>query len=195
MKRRPRKPRVDDVIARLGLEPLPEEGGWFRQTYVSGETISELPQRYGGDRSLYTVIYYLITDRPGEFSSLHKLKTDEVWHFYFGDPARLLLLHPDGDGERIILGGDFLRGHRIQHCVPREVWQGCSLLPGGEYALFGTTMAPGFDPDDFTPGNREELIRRYPGFRGEIESLTNPAVPGDGGTGPGTAPPREGPAV
>ncbi len=169
-----RRPSIEQIISSLELRPLDAEGGWFRQTYVSGESLTGagLPGRFSGERALYTVIFYMVTNRPGEYSALHKLKTDEVWHFYCGDPVRLLVLHPGGSGESVVMGPEILGDHRLQYRVPRETWQGCSLLPGGEYALMGTTMAPGFDPADFTLGRREELVREYPAYRKEIETLS-----------------------
>jgi uncharacterized protein len=173
-------PASDEIIRHLGLEPLPLEGGWFRQSYVSGELCEKhcLPPRYGGDRPFGTVIYYLLTSETGSFSALHKLKTDEVWHFYFGDPAELLLLYPDGTGKAVLLGDNILAGEQPQVCVPRGVWQGCRSVPREQgtpaagYSLMGTSMAPGFHPDDFVLGGGKELVRRYPGFRKQIEALT-----------------------
>ncbi len=174
-------PTADEIIRHLGLEPLPREGGWFRQSYVSGELCEKhlLPPRYGGERPFGTVIYYLLTSETDSFSALHKLKTDEVWHFYFGDPAELLLLYPGGTGKTVLLGDAILSGERPQVCVPRGVWQGCRSVPPGAgpsaaagYSLMGTSMAPGFHPDDFVLGGRNDLVHRYPGFRKQIETLT-----------------------
>jgi hypothetical protein len=177
----PSFPERDELIRTLKLEPLPGEGGLFVQTYLSEETIPQgsLPRRYSGERRMGTVIYYMLTDGPDSFSALHKLETDEVWHFYLGDPAELLLLYPDGSGRRIVLGTDLLDGEHVQFRVPRGVWQGGRLLRrnagGGKkagYALMGTSMAPAFHPDDFTLGNRAELTAAYPDFAPFIADLT-----------------------
>lgn len=175
-------PDAEEIIRRLGLQPLPDEGGWYVQSYVSGEMCKKdvLPPRYSGDRPFGTVIYYLLTRAPDSFSALHRLQTDEVWHFYFGDPAEICLLSPDGSGKTEILGNDLLQGQQLQVCVPRGVWQGCRSIQteaGGSgeaagYSLMGTTMAPGFHPDDFQLGRREELISEYPGFKDLIAALT-----------------------
>jgi len=165
---------ADRIIQLLGLEPLPEEGGLFRQTYRSGEQIpaAALPSRYGGPRRFATAIYYLLTDAPDSFSALHRLKTDEVYHFYLGDPVEMLLLHPDGGSERPILGQDLAAGQQVQLVVPAGSWQGSRLMPGGRCALMGTTMAPGYEQDDFELGERERLLSGYPEQAELIRGLT-----------------------
>src|SRR3990170_7895847 len=107
---------ADQIIKLLGLEPLLEEGGLFRQTYRSAEQIpaSAMPPRYGAPRRFATAIYYLLTDDPDSFSALHRLKTDEGYHFYLGDPVEMLLLRPDGSGDRVVLGQDLAAGQRVQ---------------------------------------------------------------------------------
>src|SRR5262249_56808086 len=122
---------------------------------------------YGSDRRASTAIYYLLT--PGTFSALHRLQTDEVFHFYLGDPVRMLQLLPDGTGRTVVLGPDVLAGQHLQVMVPRGVWQGSLLEPGGEFALLGCTVAPGFEYVDYEHGDREGLIARYPQFAELIE--------------------------
>jgi hypothetical protein len=154
----------EEVIAALGLEPHPLEGGFFRETYRT-------PQKmHGQERPLATAIYYLIT--PAACSALHRLPTDELFHFYFGDPVRQVHLRPDGSGEVVTLGPDILAGHRPQVLVPGGVWQGACLADGGRLALLGTTMAPGFAYPDYQLGDRAELTRQYPAFADVIGRLT-----------------------
>lgn len=164
----------DQLIKMFNLDPLPIEGGLFFQTYLSPETISQqgLPDRYSTGKPFGTAIVYLLTDDPDSFSALHKLPTDEVYHFYLGDPVEMLQLHPDGSSERIILGQDLLGGQKVQHVVPRDIWQGSHLLPGGEFALLGTTMAPGYTDEDYVGGDPDELIAAYPDQETLIEQLT-----------------------
>jgi uncharacterized protein len=170
----------ETLIEQLGLQPLPVEGGYFRQTYVSDEAIAAgaLPPRYGRDKALSTAIYYLLTSEEDSFSALHRLPTEEVYHFYLGDPVEMLLLDPDAGAERVVLGPDLLGGQRVQHVVPRGVWQGSRLREGGRFALLGTTMAPGFDPLDYVHGDRGELVARYPEEADRIRRLTR-AAPAD----------------
>jgi predicted cupin superfamily sugar epimerase len=168
------RPDPKELIARLGLVPLPVEGGLFRQTYLADETLAAtaLPARYGRPKPLSTAIYYFLTADPDSFSALHRLPTEEVYHFYLGDPVEMLLLHPDGRSEEVRLGSDVLSGERVQFVVPRGVWQGSWLRAGGVFALLGTTMAPGFDPADYEGGDRQRLLDAYPGAAVLIRALT-----------------------
>lgn len=162
------------LIRLLGLRPLPMEGGYFRETWRSGLALEaeSLPRGYPGSRAAGTAIYYLLT--PDTFSALHSLPGDEVYHFYLGDPVELLILHPDGGSEVVILGPDLSAGMTVQQVVPGGHWQGSRLRAGGELALLGTTMAPGFDPEDFRLGRADELAAGYPGQADLIRSLLPP---------------------
>jgi predicted cupin superfamily sugar epimerase len=165
---------VEELIRLLRLEPLPVEGGYFRQTWSSDVLLpaSGLPARYASPRPAGTAIYYLLTSDPDSFSALHRLTTAEIYHFYLGDPVEMLLLHPHGDAQRIVLGPDLAAEQHVQYIVPRSVWQGSRVVRGGRFALLGTTMAPGFDPADFTLGSRDELIRQFPDEAALIRELT-----------------------
>jgi len=164
---------ADELIRLLQLKPHPREGGFFRETYRAAETITAaaLPERYGGARSHGTAIYYLLA--PATFSALHRLASDEVFHFYAGDPVRMLQLLPDGQGRAIVLGPDVTRGQQPQVLVPRGVWQGSVLELGGAYALLGCTVAPGFDYEDYESGRRDELLAAYPEFADLIRRLSH----------------------
>jgi predicted cupin superfamily sugar epimerase len=165
-------PTADELIALLGLRPHPREGGHFRETYRADEQLpaAALPARYGAPRSAGTAIYYLL--RPGTCSALHRLASDEIFHFYLGDPVRMLQLPPGQPGREVVLGPDLLRGQSPQVVVPRGVWQGSVLEPGGAFALLGCTVAPGFDYADYEHGSRAELLRQYPAFADLITRLT-----------------------
>jgi predicted cupin superfamily sugar epimerase len=110
---------ADKIIALLNLKPHPEEGGYFVETYRSSETLSEkaLPSRYKGVRSFGTAIYYLLT--PETFSTIHRLQSDEIFHFYLGDPVEMLQLWPDGSGRILILGTDIMNGMKPQAVIPK----------------------------------------------------------------------------
>lgn len=172
------RPNARQIIDLLGLRPLPAEGGMFAQGYCSAESIppQALPERYPPHpKPFSTAIYYLLTNDPDSFSALHRLPTDEIFHFYLGDPVETLLLFPDGSSQVVILGPDLLSGQKPQLIVPRGVWQGSHLRPGGEYALLGSTMAPGFTEDDYEGGERETLIKHYPHEAERIRRLTRDA--------------------
>ena len=155
----------------LGLVPHPVESGYFTETYRSAEHLpaSGLPSRYGAARAAGTAIYYLLT--PGTFSAMHRLASDEIFHFYLGDPVEMLQLAPDGGGRVVLLGTDLAAGMRPQILVPAGVWQGTKLIAGGRFALLGTTVSPGFDVADFELGRRETLAAAYPAFRERIAAL------------------------
>jgi len=164
--------RVSQIIKLLGLKPHPVEGGHFLETYRSEEMIpkASLPDRFKSGRNISTAIYYLLT--PQTFSAIHRLPTDEIFHFYLGDPVEMLQLYDDGTTQRHILGHDLLIGQKVQLTVPRMVWQGCRLIKGGEFALMGCTVAPGFDFRDYVPGLRTELAERFPHEKELIVQLT-----------------------
>lgn len=166
---------AQEVIDLLRLEPLPLEGGYYRETFRAPIVVPEegLPGDYYGDRNASTAIYFLIT--PEENSALHVLPSDEVFHFYRGDPVEMLRLYPDGVGSVARLGPDLAAGERPQVVAPGGVWQGCRLAGGGAWALLGCTVAPGFDFRDFhiaTPVDILDLVDRYPQHEEMIRDLS-----------------------
>jgi uncharacterized protein len=163
---------AEELIASLSLQPHPKEGGFFRETYRSVESCAKphLPPRYSSDRSFGTAIYYLLT--PSSISAMHRLASDEIFHFYLGDPVRMLQLGPGSQSRELTLGTDLNSGHQMQVVVPRGVWQGSLLAEGGRFALLGCTVAPGFDYADYEHGKRDELVAQYPAFAKLIEQLT-----------------------
>lgn len=160
---------LNQIIQKLRLAPLPGEGGYYRETYKSPETIDGLclPEAYTDAHALGTCIYYLIT--PESFSQLHKLPTEEIWHFYLGDAAEQIQISPQGEMNKIRLGNDLQSGCVPQVIVPRNTWQATKLLDGGKFALFGTTMSPGFAFADYIPGHKIQLQEAYPAIKDEIE--------------------------
>ncbi len=167
-----RMPTADQIIERLKLVPLTIEGGYYRETYRAELTVpaGALPNYYVGERTVSTAIYYLLT--PNTFSAIHIVKSDEVFHFYAGDAAEMLQLWPDGSAKVVIISNDLAAGHEPQHVVPAGVWQGCRLVRGGEWALMGCTVAPGFDYADFALGDRAQLIVSHPAHADMISALT-----------------------
>lgn len=163
------------LIDHFQMQRIPDEGPWFNVTYVSADLLpgTAVPARYHGKpHAAGSAIYCLLTRE--DFSALHRLQTDETWHFYGGSPLEMLLLFPDGHGETLTLGPDVLAGQRPQFTVPRGVWQGSA--PTGTdpaaYSFVGTQLAPAFDYGDFEAGYREELQKFYPPFAAQIARLT-----------------------
>ncbi len=169
------RPTAAEVIALLGLQHLPVEGGYYRETYRAALQIppEALPAGYDGARRALTAIYYLLT--PDTFSALHRLPSDEQFHFYAGDPVEMLQLHPDGRGEVLRIGVNFAAGERPQVGVSGGTWQGSRIAAGGEWALLGTTVSPGFEFADYQAGHRAALLRQYPQHAELIQALTRAA--------------------
>ncbi|MBN1124829.1 MAG: cupin domain-containing protein [Sedimentisphaerales bacterium] len=163
---------AEQIVTILGMMPLSMEGGFYVETYRSKEILPKnaLPHRYPSERNICTAILYLLT--ADSCSMMHRLRSDEIFHFYFGDPVEMLLLYPDGHDEVVVLGQDLNAGQRIQMIVPHGVWQGAVVIPLGKYALLGSTVSPGFEYEDFELGKREELTLNYPQQRNRIMGLT-----------------------
>lgn len=152
-----------EVARLLQLEPLDQEGGYFRRT---GESAMILP----GGRRAWSMIYSLIT--PEGFSALHRLTTDEIWFFHAGDTLESLRLRPNGGGKWVKLGLNLASDERLQDIVAAQVWQGTRLAPGGRWALASCVVAPEFVWSDFELGVREALAAAWPGFADGIRALT-----------------------
>lgn len=161
------KPLAPEEIARLlHLSPLAQEGGMFRRTWESKEEYR--------NHAMGSAIYFLLT--ANSFSHLHRLPSDEVYHFYLGDPVELTLLGPNGEVQTAVLGRDLLAGQVPQTVAPAGWWQGSRLLPGGQYALLGTTMSPGYADEDYEHGDAAVLKAQYPSAADIIDRLTGDAV-------------------
>ena len=167
-----KKRTAEELKKLLNLGPLSIEGGYFSETYRAGDTIPAgvFGSRYDGARQASTAIYYLL--EPGEFSEMHRVQSDEIFHFYYGDPVEMLQLWPDGSVKTVIIGTEFESGMRPQVVVPRGVWQGCRLAVAGTVALMGCTVSPGFEYADYESGKRKELIEGWPAAQRFIAELT-----------------------
>ena len=157
---------AEEIKALLKLEPHPIEGGWFRRTYTSAGTL-QLPR---GVRAPGTAIYYLL--EPATFSEMHVLDSDEIFHFYLGDPVEMLQLLPNGGSAVVTLGPDLAAGQYVQLVVPAGVWQGTRLIGDGKVALLGCTVTPGFDFADYRNAPAAELIAKWPNKAERIRALT-----------------------
>jgi len=184
-------PGAQALVEHFGMAGIPHEGAWFIQTHKSDELIEgALAERYDGPRYAYTAIYAIFT--VADFSAMHRLKTDEIWHFYGGTPSQILMLYPDGSGETKIWGPDVLAGQEPQILVPAGTWMGARPIgdPATAYSFGGNTLSPGFEYADYEPGYRDELIAAYPDFAKEITRLTRE----DSLTRPAGSPPPAAPA-
>jgi predicted cupin superfamily sugar epimerase len=163
MTRRPTVAELQELWQLTSL--MPQEDVLFAETYAAAET--------GQDgKPLCNAMVALMTASEDSFADMHRLPTDELWHFYLGDPIELLLLRQDGRDELVVLGTDVLNGQRVQTVVPHGTWMGARLRPGGEYGVYGNTMAPGFVPSDFERPDTDDLIARWPHRAELVRALT-----------------------
>lgn len=161
---------IDYWINHLGLLPHPE-GGFYKETYRASEKIlnTALPTRFDGDRNLSTAIYFLL--RSEDISVFHRIKSDELWHFYQGSTLLIYVFH-----ERELkihrLGSDLDKGDSLQVVIPANCWFAAHVEKPDSLALCGCTVAPGFDFRDFEMADRNTLVKEYPGYEKEIARLT-----------------------
>lgn len=167
-----RRPTAQEVIQKLDLKPLPDEGGYYRQTYKSDMEIPAKVFGFNSDsmRSISTAIYFLET--PDSFSALHRIKCDEVYHFYAGDPVEMIQIDDSGALSRFVLGSDILNNQSPQVVAPKGKWQASKLKAGGRWALMGTTVAPGFEFEDFELGKRTRMLQKFPQLSRYVRSYT-----------------------
>lgn len=152
---------AEEIIQQLALTPHPE-GGFYKEVYRSAISIQEacLPHHFDGERNICTSIYYLL--QLGDFSAFHRIKSDEIWHFYAGGNLRLHLLDAAGKYAQFLLGGDLAAGASFQVLMPAGVWFAAEPAPGTDFTLAGCTVSPGFDFRDFEMAEKETLLSYYP---------------------------------
>lgn len=164
---------IQQFISSYQLQPHPE-GGWYTQTYRSSDTVplSALPERFTGDRPFSTAIYFLL--EQGNFSAFHRIKSDECWHFYSGDPLEIFILQENGSLEIVKLGNDISNGMHFQYVVPANCWFASRPASGSRYCFVGCTVSPGFDFADFELANADNLKNEFPLHQNLINQLCRP---------------------
>lgn len=156
-------------VNRLGMHPHPE-GGWYKETYRSSGVISgESLQDFSGDRNFSTAIYFLLTKE--NFSAFHRIKSDELWHFYDGDGLVIHELKPDGAYIEHKLGLNLDEGEQPQLVIAAGSWFSSEVKGAGEWSLVGCTVSPGFDFEDFEMASKDELLDSYPGHVDLVKRL------------------------
>jgi predicted cupin superfamily sugar epimerase len=164
---------VDSVVRHLidtyQLEPYPE-GGYYRETYRASDQVSRLADTGQRVCAASTAILYLLQGQ--QFSALHRIASDEVWHFYAGESLRVVTLDTASGREDLLLGANPTLTHRFQAVVPKGRWFGARLDRSCGYCLVGCTVAPGFDFRDFELGDRERLVADFPEHREIIVAMT-----------------------
>ena len=159
--------RAQELITYFGMKPLPVEGTYFINTYISD---AKTPK--GGPAGTAGLGLYL--NEPKSISTTHVLDFDEVWHFYEGDPIALYEFHNDGTANTIILGRDLSAGHVMQHTIKAGVIQAGEVAPGGEWSFYCCTMSPGFNAACFRGVTKAELAGKYMGYEEIIERMGIP---------------------
>lgn len=161
---------VQQLIEKYQLLPHPE-GGYYCRTYASEESIASnaLPKRFSSDRLISTAIYFLLDGT--NFSAFHRIKSDELWHFYAGDGLQIYVIHPDGRGEILKLGNDLSNEFSFQHVVKAGCWFASKPITENGFSFTGCTVAPGFDFADFELAEKKELLKLYPEHEEWIEIL------------------------
>ena len=162
--------RIDQLIQHYKLQPHPE-GGWYCQAYKSNEQVraNALPERFKGDRAFSTSIYFLL--EQGNFSSFHRIKSDECWHFYAGDELLIYIISQSGELDVISLGNDLEKGQAFQYVVPANCWFASRPAPDSKYSFVGCTVSPGFEFEDFELANANQLLDTYPQHNAIIKEL------------------------
>lgn len=158
-------------IKKLELEKHPE-GGWFKEVYRADEIHKHehLPERFTGERHHSTSIYFLLTSDT--FSAFHRIKSDELWHFYTGSPVIVFMIDENGNYSEIKLGSNHEAGEVFQCVIPYGVWFGAKVNQANSFSLVGCTVAPGFHFDDFELAKRDELVKQFPQHEKIIERMT-----------------------
>ncbi len=159
------------IIEQLGLQKHPE-GGWFSEIYRSNEIIQKasLPARYSDDHCFSTSIYFLL--KSGEISMFHRLKSDEIWHFYSGSPILLISINKNRQLQEAILGSNIEKGELMQYVFSAGSWFAAKPIKENSYSLIGCTVAPGFEYQDFELADRASLIKEYPMYEKIIKEFT-----------------------
>jgi len=149
------------IIEKLNLTPHPE-GGYFREIYRSSESIcnENLPSRYDSKRSFSTSIYYLLAGE--QVSRFHRLKSDEIWHFYKGATLVIHCLNEKTGYRQLKIGLDFQNNTFPQYVIKKGTWFAAEVEDKNSYSLIGCTVAPGFEYEDFELASRSQLIEIFP---------------------------------
>jgi predicted cupin superfamily sugar epimerase len=163
--------KATEIVDALEMLPHPE-GGWYKENYRSIDTIASscLPESFNGVRNFSTAIYFLLEKE--NFSAFHRIKSDEVWHFYAGGTLEIFIIHENGTLEVLTLGSDLNAGDQFQQVVPANVWFASRPKQGVAFSLVGCTVSPGFDFNDFELANQNDLEMEFPQHRTIIHELT-----------------------
>lgn len=166
---------ADEVIALLDLAPG-ATCGYVRLTYAATDRIAPdgLPAPFESGRPMGSALYFLVT--PQAPVQLHRIRNDQLYHYYLGDPLEVLLMHDDGAAERVVVGPDLAAGQLVQLFIPGGTFHTARLVPGGRWFLGASTEWPGVEPQDVELGDMDVLAAKYPAVEAHIRSFPVPAA-------------------
>jgi predicted cupin superfamily sugar epimerase len=161
---------ADELRAVLELEPN-ATCGFVRLTYVSQQSIAAggLPAPFADGRPLGSALYFMVT--PGAPVRLHRIRNDQLYHYYLGDPIEVFLLHADGSTERVIVGPDLRSGERVQLLIPGNTFHTARLIGSRRWFLGASTEWPGVVPADVEIGDLEQLAGKYPAVAADLRAI------------------------
>jgi uncharacterized protein len=158
------------LVSKHQMLPHPE-GGYYKQTYQSDEILNaaHLPARFGGNRLFSTAIYFLLEGK--QFSAFHRIKSDELWHFYYGNKLNIYVIHLNGELEIIKLGNNPMNDENFQAVVKAGCWFASQPEQVNGFSFVGCTVSPGFDFADFELAKADELVKQFPQHKDLIHEL------------------------
>lgn len=178
---------AEGIRTMLGLQPHPT-CGFVAETYRSTLTVpgSSLPEAFAGSRPVGSGLYFMVTSQAHVV--MHRIRSDQQYHHYLGDPLEVLMLLPDGSGRVTIVGSDLAAGMRPQLFIPGSTFHMSRLVKGGSFALLASTEWPGVEPQDVEHGERDKLVAAFPDFREQIDDFMGYSVSPSGSAVPDSGP-------
>jgi uncharacterized protein len=161
---------AEEVRALLKLEPHPT-CGFVRITYMSAQAIAPggLPAPFADGRPMGSALYFMVTaDAPVH---LHRIRNDQLYHHYLGDPIEVIMLHADGTSERVTLGSDLRRGERVQLLIPGNTFHTARIVGQRRWFLGASTEWPGVAPADVEIGDLDALAAKYPAVAADLRAI------------------------
>jgi predicted cupin superfamily sugar epimerase len=161
---------ANEICRLLALEPN-ATCGFVRLTFVSQQAIAAggLPAPFADGRPLGSALYFLVT--PSAPVRLHRIRNDQLYHYYLGDPLEVFLLNADGSSERVVVGPDLRAGERVQLLIPGNTFHTARVLGRRRWFLGASTEWPGVVPADVEIGNLETLAAKYPSVAAQLREI------------------------
>ena len=164
----------EDVKRLLNLEPN-ATCGYVRVTFMSKERIAPggLPAPFQAGRPKGSALYFMLT--PEEPVKLHRIRNDQLYHYYLGDPIEVLMMLTDGTTQHHVVGPDLRAGHTVQLFIPGNTFHTARVIGARKWFLGASTEWPGVEPEDVELGKADELVKKYPSVAEQIRTWPLPA--------------------